>query len=76
MDTVEPETLYILTSIVDCTVRHQLEEKLQKAYDQLEATVQTRTEELSKSNVQLLQEIEDARGRKSRSMMHSRKLSC
>ncbi len=41
VDTVEPETLYILTSIVDCTVRHQLEEKLQKAYDQLEATVQT-----------------------------------
>ncbi len=59
VDTVEPEAVYILTSIVDGTVRHQLEEKLQKAHDQLEVAVQARTEELTKSNVHLLQEIEE-----------------
>ena len=59
VDTVEPEAVYILTSIVDGSVRHQLEEKLQKAHDQLEVAVQARTEELTKSNVQLLQEIEE-----------------
>jgi formate hydrogenlyase transcriptional activator len=59
VDTVGPEAVYILTSIVDGTVRHQLEEKLQKAHNQLESAVQARTEELTKSNVQLLQEIEE-----------------
>jgi formate hydrogenlyase transcriptional activator len=59
VDTVEPKADYVLTSIVDGTVRHQLEEKLQKAYDQLEAAVQARTEELTKANMQLLQEIEE-----------------
>ncbi|RQW89543.1 MAG: AAA family ATPase [Geobacter sp.] len=59
VDTIEPDNDYILTSVVDGTVRHQLEEKLQKAHDQLELTVQARTEELTRSNVQLLQEIEE-----------------
>jgi len=49
----------ILTSIVDVTVRKQLEEKLQHAYDQLERTVQERTEELTKANAQLLLEIHE-----------------
>jgi len=49
----------ILTSIVDVTVRKQLEEKLQHAYDQLERTVQERTEELTRANALLLLEIHE-----------------
>lgn len=59
VDTVEPEAVYILTSIVDGTVRKQLEEKLQNAYDLLEVTVQKRTAELIKANAKLQQEIEE-----------------
>ncbi|MDD2735928.1 MAG: sigma 54-interacting transcriptional regulator [Desulfuromonadaceae bacterium] len=50
---------YILTSIVDTSVRKQFEEKLQKAHDNLERTVLERTEELLKTNLQLSQEIEE-----------------
>jgi PAS domain S-box-containing protein len=59
VDTVEPEAVYILTSIVDGTVRKQLEEKLQNAHDLLEVTVQKRTAELIKANAKLQQEIEE-----------------
>lgn len=59
VDNFEPEAVYVLTSIVDGSVRHQLEEKLQNAHDLLEKTVQARTAELTRSNVQLLQEIEE-----------------
>jgi formate hydrogenlyase transcriptional activator len=48
---------YILTSIVDGTVRKQLEDKLQKAHDNLEKTVDERTRELTRANEQLMQEI-------------------
>ena len=50
---------YILTSIVDGTVRRQLEEKLQQAHDKLEATVKERTGELSEANLQLTREIQE-----------------
>ena len=50
---------YILTSIVDGTVRRQLEEKLQHAHDKLEATVKARTDELSDTNLQLTREIQE-----------------
>ena len=59
VDTAEPEATYILTSIVDGSVRRQLEEKLQNAHDLLEVTVQQRTEELTKANAKLQQEIEE-----------------
>ena len=59
VSTIEPKADYVLTSIIDVTVRKQLEEKLQNAHDQLELTVQKRTGELTKANKQLLQEIEE-----------------
>ncbi|TLN05006.1 PAS domain S-box protein [bacterium] len=59
VDTVESEAVYILTSIVDGTVRKQLEEKLQNAHDLLEVTVQKRTAELIKANAKLQLEIEE-----------------
>jgi formate hydrogenlyase transcriptional activator len=49
----------ILTSIVDVTVRRQLEEKLQQAHDRLESTIQARTAELTRANARLSQEIEE-----------------
>ncbi len=52
-------TIQILTSIIDVTARRQLEEKLQQTHDQLEVTVQRRTAELTRTNQQLLQEIEE-----------------
>jgi len=53
------KTDYILTSIIDITVRKQLEKELQNAHGKLETIVQERTEELSNANVQLTQEIEE-----------------
>ena len=50
---------YILTSIVDGTVRKLLEEKLQKAHDNLEILVNERTSELTRANMQLTSEIEE-----------------
>lgn len=50
---------YILTSIVDGTVRRQLEEALQNAHDKLELAVHERTGELTRANVQLSREIEE-----------------
>jgi transcriptional regulator with GAF, ATPase, and Fis domain len=50
---------YILTSIVDDTVRKQLEDELQKAHHKLEVTVLERTGELTRANMQLTQEIEE-----------------
>ena len=40
-------------------MRRQLEEELQQAHDQLEGTVQERTAELTRTNAQLSQEIEE-----------------
>jgi len=50
---------YILTSIVDNSVRKQFEEKLQKAHDNLERIVLERTTDLLKANLQLTEEIEE-----------------
>jgi formate hydrogenlyase transcriptional activator len=50
---------YILTSIVDDTIRKQLEEELQKSNDKLESIVNERTKELTSTNEQLLQEIDE-----------------
>jgi len=50
---------YILTSIVDGTVRKQLEEDLKRAHDELELIVAERTGELVKANEQLTKEIEE-----------------
>ncbi|MRR58127.1 MAG: PAS domain S-box protein [Deltaproteobacteria bacterium] len=52
----------ILTSIIDVTVRKQLEEKLQHAHDRLELCVQERTEDLTKTNAQLVREIQERTG--------------
>lgn len=54
-------TEVVLTSVADITVRRQLGEKLQLAHDMLEVTVHERTAELTRSNVQLIQEIEEHR---------------
>jgi PAS domain S-box-containing protein len=56
--TADNNACLILTSIVDATVRKQLEKELQKAHDQLEVLVAERTKELTRSNVQLVQQIE------------------
>jgi len=48
---------FILSSIVDNSVRRQFEEKLREAHDKLERTVAERTLELSSANMQLKQEI-------------------
>jgi transcriptional regulator with GAF, ATPase, and Fis domain len=59
--TVADGTGHVLTSVTDITVRRQLGEKLQLAHDKLEVTVQERTAELTSSNIQLTQEIEEHR---------------
>ena len=55
----EDKTGYILTSIVDGTVRRELEDKLQKAYDELESTVKERTGELTLANRQLIEQVRE-----------------
>jgi len=50
---------YILTSIVDGTIRKQLEERLKKAHDDLELIVAERTGELVMMNEQLKKEIDE-----------------
>ncbi|MBT1074720.1 sigma-54 interaction domain-containing protein [Geobacter grbiciae] len=60
--TIESMDGSILTSIVDGTVRKQLEEALQNAHDKLELAVQERTGELSRANVRLSREIEERKG--------------
>jgi formate hydrogenlyase transcriptional activator len=57
--TIENKADYILTSIIDGTVRKQLEEALQNAHGKLDLTVHERTGELTRSNVQLTQEIRE-----------------
>ncbi len=59
MDAIESKNGYILTSIVDDTVRKQLGEELQNAHDKLEVTVHERTGELTRANLQLTLEIEE-----------------
>jgi len=49
----------ILSSIIDITVRRRLEKDLQGAHDKLESIVSERTEELTRANVLLLQEIDE-----------------
>jgi PAS domain S-box-containing protein len=60
--TIENKSDSILSSIVDVTVRKQLEDKLQDAHDHLDATVQERTEELTAANVRLSREIDERKG--------------
>jgi PAS domain S-box-containing protein len=50
---------YILTSIIDNSIRRQFEVKLQQAHDNLESIVAERTLDLLKSNMQLTHEIEE-----------------
>jgi transcriptional regulator with GAF, ATPase, and Fis domain len=50
---------YILTSIVDSTVRRRLEMALQRTHENLELTVAERTRELTEANIQLLREVEE-----------------
>ena len=57
--TSENKSDSILSSIVDVTVRKQLEEKLQDAHDHLDAMVQERTAELTTANVRLSREIDE-----------------
>ena len=52
---------YILTSVIDGTVRKHLEIALQNAHDKLELTVEERTEELTRTNLLLTQEIAEHR---------------
>jgi len=51
--------VHILTSIVDGTVRRELEEALKCAHNKLELTVQERTEDLTRTNLQLIQEVDE-----------------
>ena len=53
------KTGYILTSIVDNTVRKQLRDELQQAHDNLEITVRKRTGELTRTNALLSKEIDE-----------------
>ncbi|MDD5287408.1 MAG: sigma 54-interacting transcriptional regulator, partial [Desulfuromonadaceae bacterium] len=53
----ENSPVFILSSIIDNSVRRQFEEKLREAHDKLERTVAERTLELSSANMQLKQEI-------------------
>ena len=53
--------IVILTSIVDVTVRRQLEEMLQKAHNELDLRVRERNEDLFRANEQLSREIEERR---------------
>ena len=57
--TGETKAGYILTSIVDGTSRKLLEEALQAAHDKLELTVQERTQELTRANAHLREEIDE-----------------
>ena len=62
VDTSETKERYILTSIVDGSVRQQLEEGMQKAHDKLESAVHERTGELTRANVELSREIVERKG--------------
>jgi PAS domain S-box-containing protein len=50
---------WILTSIIDGTIRKKLRDELQMAHDSLEYIVVDRTKELTSANVQLAQEIDE-----------------
>ena len=62
VDTTETKDRYILTSIVDGSVRQQLEEGMQKAHNTLESAVHERTGELTRANVELSREIDERKG--------------
>ena len=57
--TIGDKTDFIFISLVDGSVRKQLEDALKISYDNLEATVHERTKELARANVQLTQEIKE-----------------
>ncbi|KAA0890361.1 sigma 54-interacting transcriptional regulator [Oryzomonas rubra] len=56
---IENKAGCILTSIVDGTVRKQLEAELKKAHDNLEVIIGERTGELVRANEQLTEEIDE-----------------
>src|ERR1035441_4485184 len=62
VDSFESKDGYILTSIVDGSVRKQLEDDLQNAHEKLEFIVNERTIELTGANEQLKQEIAERKG--------------
>ncbi|HBG04099.1 MAG: Fis family transcriptional regulator [Geobacteraceae bacterium GWC2_58_44] len=57
----ENGTGYILTSIVDGTLRNRMEETLQNAHDKLEGTIAERTGDLTRANLALTREIQERR---------------
>ena len=57
----EHEAGYVLTSIVDGSAGRKLEQALQQDHDRLERTVQERTVELTRVNLQLLAEVQERR---------------
>ena len=59
LDNIGSKDGTILCSIIDGTIGKQLAEDLQKAHDKLEVTVDERTRELTRANVQLTQEIKE-----------------
>jgi PAS domain S-box-containing protein len=62
VDNPESKEGQILTSIVDGTVRKQLEEEMQNAHDNLKSIVKERTGELTRANVQILQGLGERKG--------------
>jgi len=57
--TIGSQDGWILTSIIDGTIRKKLRDELQMAHDSLEYIVVDRTKELTSANVQLAQEIDE-----------------
>jgi len=57
--TIGSQDGWILTSIIDGTIRRKLRDELQMAHDSLEYIVVDRTKELTSANVQLAQEIDE-----------------
>jgi PAS domain S-box-containing protein len=56
---IDGKTGYIRTTIIDVTDRKAAEDALHKAYRELDLKIQERTEELTRVNKQLLQEIDE-----------------
>ena len=58
-DNIDGKAGYLCTTIIDITDRRRAEDALQKAYGELDLKVKERTEELSRANQLLSQEIEE-----------------
>jgi PAS domain S-box-containing protein len=56
---IDDQVDYIHTTIIDVTDRRRAEDALQKAHGELEQKVEERTQELVRTNEQLLREIEE-----------------